>query len=303
MQHMMQHLVQQVKSLALRWRVRPPLPPLKLQPFPADGLGMTARLIALQYPGNCATCRQPVAAGTEAWWDGTAKTVTCLDCITPADPFAPVDLGLKGTPGGSAAKEAERQARAGRGRRTVDAWNKGAHGERRLSNFLRQAADRGDYKLLDDRLIPGTKANIDHIAVAGTGIYIIDAKNYRGKVVREATGIAKWRTEKLLVAGRDRTHLADNMAFQVGAVQQALEEHHAGDIPVRPVLCFVASDWELFFTSFSVNGVRVMTPQTLRRLLRKPGPITISQRAELDRLLAMSLPPAVPQPELKARQA
>ena len=69
------------------------------------------------------------------------------------------------------------------------------------------------------------------------------------------------------------------------------------------MLCFVASDWELVFTSFKVNGVRVMAPRPLRGLLRKAGQITISPRADLERLLAIDLPPAVPQPDVRARQA
>ena len=265
---------------------------------------MTARLLTLQYPGDCRACADPLPAGAEAWWDRTTKTITCLDCFAPADPFIPIDLGLKGTPGGSAAKEAERQARAGRNRRSVANWAKGADGERRLSRYLRNAADRGDFKLLDDRLIPGTKANIDHIAVAASAIYVIDAKNYRGKVELKTTGIARWRTEKLIVAGRDQTHLVDNMVRQVGVVRQALEDPpSAPAVPVCAVVCFVASDWDLFFNSFTVNGVRVMSLRPLRRLLRHAGPITISQRADLDRLLAMRLLPAVPQPVVHARQA
>jgi hypothetical protein len=265
---------------------------------------VTARLIALKYPGGCAVCAISLPAGTEAWWDGSTKTVTCAGCVAPADPFLPVDLGLKGTPGGAARKEAERQARAGRSRRSVEAWNKGAEGERRLSKFLRQAAEHNDFKLLDDRLILGSRANIDHIAVAGTGIYVIDAKNYRGKVELKIDGIARWRTETLIVDGRDRTHLAENMASQVDAVDYALQQHaSAPKIAIHPVLCFVASDWELFSTSFKVNGVRVTAPRPLRRLLRKAGPITISQQADLERLLAIDLPPAVPQPDVRARQA
>jgi hypothetical protein len=36
-------------------------------------------------------------------------------------------------------------------------------------------------RVLHDRRIPGTQANIDHIAITSTGIYVIDAKRHVGK--------------------------------------------------------------------------------------------------------------------------
>ncbi len=36
--------------------------------------------------------------------------------------------------------------------------------------------------MLHDRRIPGSRANIDHIAIATSGVWVIDAKRYKGKV-------------------------------------------------------------------------------------------------------------------------
>ena len=36
--------------------------------------------------------------------------------------------------------------------------------------------------MLHDRRIPGTRANIDHIAVASSAVWVIDAKRYNGKL-------------------------------------------------------------------------------------------------------------------------
>ena len=36
--------------------------------------------------------------------------------------------------------------------------------------------------VLHDRRIPGSKANIDHIAITAAGIWVIDAKRYKGDV-------------------------------------------------------------------------------------------------------------------------
>lgn len=41
---------------------------------------------------------------------------------------------------------------------------------------------------LHDRRVPGTKGNIDHLAVGPGGVYIVDAKRYEGKVERRDVG-------------------------------------------------------------------------------------------------------------------
>jgi len=45
---------------------------------------------------------------------------------------------------------------------------------------LDRLAGEGLY-FLHDRRIPPTRANIDHIVIAPTGVYVIDAKNYAGR--------------------------------------------------------------------------------------------------------------------------
>jgi hypothetical protein len=235
--------------------------------------------------------------GSEAWWDGDAHTATCLACKVdaPADPFAGVDRDLRGTPGGSAQAEADRKNQAGHSQRSTEPWEKGSDGERLLSRYLHEEAGRGQLLILDDRQIPGTKANIDLIAVAPSGVYVIDAKNYQGKVELRASGFGRWRQEQLVVKGRDRTHLADNMERQIAAVREAFDSAHVGSgVSIHAVLCFVGAEWDLFFSAFTVNGVHVVAPQPLRRRLRKEGPLDAGRRDQVARLLSLRLPPAVP---------
>src|SRR5690606_32764162 len=60
------------------------------------------------------------------------------------------------------------------------AWATGAVGEERLGARLDSLVPES-IAVLHDRRIPGTKANIDHIAVTTAGIWVIDAKRYKGK--------------------------------------------------------------------------------------------------------------------------
>jgi hypothetical protein len=85
-------------------------------------------------------------------------------------------------------------------------WRKGSDGEPRVAAYV--GRELGDAVLcLNDRLIPGRRGNIDHIFVAPSGVWVVDAKTYSGRVVCRDVGPA-WRTENKLMGGRDRTSLA-----------------------------------------------------------------------------------------------
>ena len=76
----------------------------------------------------------------------------------------------------------------------------GARGEEMLADSLVRRCP--DVLLLHDRQLPGSRANIDHIAIAASGVYVIDAKRYKGKIEVQTP---LFGTPKLKIAGRDRT--------------------------------------------------------------------------------------------------
>ena len=183
---------------------------------------MATKILVLRRDGSCASCSTALTAGTRAQWDATAKLVTCLACVATstgsqdrldgaaeiADPAglgeaeqreAPIDAG---TPGASARKEFERrhakreadiEKKWGTGRigrvakflsddpQSTAAWAGGAAGEERVAQILHEGL--GDSAvLLHDRSVPKTRGNIDHVAIASSGVWVIDAKRYSGKV-------------------------------------------------------------------------------------------------------------------------
>jgi hypothetical protein len=76
-------------------------------------------------------------------------------------------------------------------------------------------------RVLHDRSMPRSRANIDHVAVAPTGVWVVDTKRYTGKskVAKPLLGPAR-----LEIAGRDRTKLVDGLAKQVEAVTGLVAE-------------------------------------------------------------------------------
>src|SRR5260370_8573716 len=99
------------------------------------------------------------------------------------------------------------------------AWAPGASGEAKLAETL---AAMPNLRVLNDRRVPGTRGNIDHLVIAPAGVFVVDAKNYRGMIeVRDVGGLFKI-DKRLFVGRRDCSKLADNMGCQVESVLQAL---------------------------------------------------------------------------------
>lgn len=269
----------------------------------------------LRYAGVCRLCGAELAARVEAIYERSTKTVRCLDCspaapappvepnphVEPVEAPAPIDVG---TPGASARREYERrkakreaQTRAKHPKlgglflamsndpQSTTAWNTGALGEERLGQRLNELSS-DTLRVLHDRRIPGTRANIDHIAVTPNGIYVVDAKRYKGRPSLKVEGeILRPRVEKLLVGTRDQTKLVDGVLRQVDVVRAIVGD----DFPVIGVLCFLEADWPLIGGALTTRGVEVLWPKKLYQRLAAKGPIA-SGVDGIHRALASALP-------------
>lgn len=155
--------------------------------------------------------------------------------------------------------------------RHVTAWQTGSHGEVRVGGLLDQWATETGGLVLHDRRVPRSRANIDHLVVAPSGVWVIDAKEYKGALEKVDVG-GLFRTDfRLRVGGRDRSKLADGVEWQVGIVSQALAPILPG-ASVHGVLCFVGAEWPLLFRKpLQFRTVTVIWPAALGDLLRRPG--------------------------------
>ena len=267
--------------------------------------GKSVRRLRLRYPAACSACGIQLSRGAEALWDREAKTATCLACASSGDR---VETGAAGA---SAAAEGERRkdkrvenvrrqygdyaaavAAEMAGRDMAASWGKGSEGESRLAAFITR--ELGDAVIpLHDRLIPGASGNIDHIFIASTGVWVVDAKAYKGKVEQREVGPI-WRRERLVyVGGRNRSSLTKSLDKQVAAVKAALNgDPTLKEIPVYASLCFLDSDWGLLDFPFSVGSVWVAYPGALKKSLKKKGPLSPETMQRIARRLDLSLPAA-----------
>lgn len=268
----------------------------------------------LRYAGTCRVCGAALEVKAVAIYERSTKTVRCLDCSSAASEFEPpmsapyphraLDVG---SPGASARREFERRQSKREERirskhpkigglilalsddpQSTKAWDVGAVGEERVGTRLNELASES-LRVLHDRRIPGSRANIDHIAVTANGVYVIDPKRYQGRPSLSVQGgLLRPRVEKLLVGRRDCSKLVDGVLKQVAVVRGFVDD----EVPVNGVLCFIDADWPLIGGSFTVREVEALWPRRLYPRLQAPGPLTVDVIADLHRRLATCLPEA-----------
>jgi Nuclease-related domain len=67
------------------------------------------------------------------------------------------------------------------------AWRRGAVGERRTARLL-DPLERHGWAVLHDLAIPGSGANVDHLVIGPAGVFVIDSKQYRGRLQLDGAG-------------------------------------------------------------------------------------------------------------------
>jgi Nuclease-related domain len=263
------------------------------EPWRAAADASADKRMKLRYAGTCRLCGTHLPAHAEAVYERATRTVRCITCAVVTEPVVneesqpepagprPAEVADSGIAGSSARREYERRkakdeerlrdkwgrfgglavALSGE-RQSTKAWERGAVGEERLGARLDSLAS-AEIAVLHDRRIPGTRANIDHIVVTKAGIWVIDAKRYKGRPeLKIEGGILRPRVEKLLVGRRDCTELVDGVIRQVELVRDVV-----GEVPVTGALCFVEAGWPLIGGSFTTRNVHVLWPKRLAKAL------------------------------------
>jgi hypothetical protein len=216
-----------------------------------------------------------------------------------------------GTAGAGARKEHERR-RANRERRTLErhphigslllklqdapqhekAWATGAAGEEQLAASLAKRCP--GVIVLHDRRMPNSRANVDHLAVAPSGVYVIDAKRYKGKIeVRKPL----FGEEMLVIEGRKQPKLVEGLERQVAAVRAALEAL-GHEIPVQGCFCFINPSGQAsgsgipVVRTLTVKGFPLYYPKRLAKRLKQRGDLVGDQAQCVAETLAQRFPPA-----------
>jgi Nuclease-related domain len=79
-------------------------------------------------------------------------------------------------------------------------WQRGAHGERQTARLLERLT-RDGFVVFHDLAVPDSPANVDHLVIGPTGVFVIDSKQWTGSVQQSADGLAwhnHYRLDRIL---------------------------------------------------------------------------------------------------------
>jgi hypothetical protein len=235
---------------------------------PSEIQGPNTTCKRLRFGGTCLRCQARVAPNSWGWHDPDAKNIVCTDCRPmPFTGRKVTATSMKDPVGGASAL---RWSSLGNRRNR----RKGASAEYLMDVCLHRDLTAGEI-ILNDRRVPGHGGNIDHIVVAHSGVWIIDTKQWDGRI--EYKGLSGvFSDERLVVGGHDHTYLTDNLYAQVIPVAEAIGDP---SIPIRPALVFVngnwASTWRLLLGQpYNHNGVCISWPKALVSKIKAVGQLS-----------------------------
>jgi hypothetical protein len=162
-------------------------------------------------------------------------------------------------------------------RQSTVAWRQGAEGEERLGYHLDQLTGEG-FVILHDRRVPGSPANIDHLVIGPTGVFVVDAKNFSHQLSLNKGTLWTGKYPVKLSSTRNQAQRAET----------ALASVRLGHtVAVLPLVCVVGSA-RLPRRTVDLDGARVVSDwQTLLTEIRKRPTVltdaeveTLSMRAE-----------------------
>jgi Nuclease-related domain len=131
------------------------------------------------------------------------------------------------------------------------AWQRGAAGERQTARLLDRLGREG-YVVFHDLAMPGSAANLDHLVVGPSGVFVIDSKQWSGQVDQSRDGLI-WHNHYRL----DRP-LA-TIRWQAETLGRLL------GVPVAPLVCVHGA--HLQHGGLHAQGVAIVPATLLRTAL------------------------------------
>jgi len=257
----------------LRARLDPPTPtgpapptPITTPPAPAP----TAPPVAADEtrPGASARAeyRRRRAAELTGWITGLPWRATLVAAVTLAGQQLATRTGLLDPwlAGLIAAAGAAWRVRF-RASQPTRAWRDGARGERATARRLRRL-ERHGYVVLHDLQVPGSRANIDHLAIGPAGVFVIDSKYYRSALQLGGDGM-------LWYGGYPLTQQLATAVWASVRVAEALQV--PPEVPVVPLL--IIHRTPIPWGGLTVAGVQVIPPSALGEVLGREAVLPAAQ--------------------------
>jgi hypothetical protein len=149
------------------------------------------------------------------------------------------------------------------------AWQRGAKGERHTARLLDRLGREG-YVVFHDLAMPHSPANLDHLVLGPSGVFVIDSKAWSGQVHQGSDGLIwhdHYRLDRMLATIRWQ---AETLGRLLG-------------IPVAPLVCVHGA--HIQHGGLRAQGVAVVPPTVLRSAL---GHDQVLSDADIERYAAIA---------------
>jgi Nuclease-related domain len=157
----------------------------------------------------------------------------------------------------------------------ASAWRRGAAGERRTARRL-GPLERHGWAILHDLAVPDSRANLDHLVIGPGGVFVIDSKQYRGRLQLDPSG-RLWH---------GRYPLAPTLravSFEADQAAQVLPDPGVAVVPIVAV-----HGAQVPWGKVVMDGVPVVPARRLPSLLRQlpavVGPERVAELADQARV-------------------
>jgi hypothetical protein len=155
-------------------------------------------------------------------------------------------------------------------------WQRGAHGERRTARMLDRLV-RDGFVVFHDLAVPDSPANVDHLAIGPTGVFVIDSKQWTGTVRQGADGLA-WHNHTPL----DRT--LETVRWEAATISRTLGTR------ATPLLCVHGA--HVHGGGLHAHGVAIVPAHLLRSALGQDRVLSNADVAVLAATATTRLHPA-----------
>jgi Nuclease-related domain len=134
------------------------------------------------------------------------------------------------------------------------AWRRGAAGERRTARLLARL-ERDGWAILHDLALPRSRANLDHLVIGSGGVFVIDSKQYRGRLQLDPSG-RLWHGRYSL------TPILRAVSWEADRVAQVLPDP---GVVVRPIMAIHGA--QVPWGKVVIDGIPVVAARRLPSML------------------------------------
>ena len=126
--------------------------------------------------------------------------------------------------------------------------------------------------VLHNRRIPGTRDVIDHVVVAPSGVWVIDAIGLSGKVTERNIGGWLKQESCLYLGDVDQSSVLAAIEQKSLAVERVLEQIDVPGLSMDRAACFTAAEWpRMFAKPLRIADAWITWPSNLAEMIVADG--------------------------------